>query len=70
MMELAGAIDMDSFGGGTGAIVLSFLQCAGTEEALTSCRSSIPSIPLHSGDAGVRCHPSEFENSAYINIRR
>ena len=46
-----------AFGQGTGARVLTSIQCQGTEALLTSCRVSIPSVTSSSQDVGVRCQP-------------
>ena len=67
MMEISiqvyvlGAVDIDRFGPGTGAIVLDNVRCLGNETLLTSCLSTIPNYDSHYRDAGVRCHPGELQ---------
>ncbi len=54
---LAGAVDLDGYGGGSGAIVRRFVNCFSTETLLTSCSFRIPDLEVHSQDAGIRCQP-------------
>lgn len=43
------------FGPGTGSILMSSLQCAGTENDLKSCSYSSSNSCVHAQDAGVMC---------------
>lgn len=57
----AAAVPGGLFGPGSGPIVLSNVQCAGTESTLLSCQADPPGMNDcdHTQDAGVICPPSK-----------
>ena len=52
---LSDVFALESFGGGSGPIVLNDVQCSGSENALLDCPANVDHDCDHSEDAGVRC---------------
>ena len=61
-----------TFGQGGGPIVLSNIQCVGTEERLISCTAAgtLASYCTHARDAGVRCHVQTGMNTCRLICHR